>query len=617
MPPLSVVIITFNEEKNIARCIRSVKEIADDIVVVDSYSTDRTMEICLSLGARFVQNKFAGHIQQKNFAITQAQYPHILSLDADEEVSPELRESILNVKSHWDADGYNFSRLTSYCGKWIRFSSWYPSRKLRLWDSRKGHWGGVNPHDVFILDKGSKRKRLKGRLYHYSYDSIRDHVDRINRYTDIIAANYHENGRTSGYFRIFVSPLWRFFRDYFLRGGFMDGFYGLIVCRNSAFETFLKYVKLRWLMLERKKEALQTVCFFNSSITWGGGEKWYFDISTRIQQGGHDVMMVTNRQSALYERISAGSMKVFPIRVTNLSFLNPVKIIRLKRLFIREKVRTIVMNLPSDMKVAGIAAFLAGVPNIIYSRGVSIPIRNSFLNQFLFGRILTWVIANSEETKRTILANNPRLISPDRIRVIYNGINLDAYDRLEVGLVFDRKPGEFIIGNAGRLSPEKGQRYLIDLAVMLKQKGHSFKILIAGEGRLKQELVNYAHDKGVQEEVVFLGFVDNIKSFMTGVDLFCLTSLWEGFGYVLVEAMACRKPVVAFDVRSTREIIDQGVNGYFVENFNLQDMADKIESMIKDPSLAARMGDEGRKKVESVFLIGKTVSQVENLIKSR
>ncbi len=614
MPSLSVVIITFNEEKNIARCILSVKEIADDIVVVDSYSTDSTREVCLSLGARFVQNKFVGHIQQKNFAITQALYPHILSLDADEEVSPELRESILSVKNHWDADGYNFSRLTSYCGKWIRFSSWYPSRKLRLWDSRKGRWGGVNPHDVFILDKGSKRKRLNGRLYHYSYDSIRDHVDRINRYTDIIAANYYENGRTSGYFRIFVSPLWRFFRDYFLRGGFLDGFYGLIVCRNSAFETFLKYVKLRWLMVERKKEALQTVCFFNSSVTWGGGEKWYFDISTRIQQGGHKVMMVTNRKSALYERISEGSMKVFPVHVSNLSFLNPLKLIRLRRLFVREKVRSIVMNLPSDMKVAGIAAFLAGVPNIIYSRGVSIPIRDSFLNRFLFGRILTWVIANSEETKRSILANNPKLISPDRIRVIYNGINLDAYDRLEVGHVFERKPGEFIIGNAGRLSPEKGQRFLIDLAAILKYKGYFFKILIAGEGKLKQELVNYAHEKGVQDEVVFLGFVENIKSFMTGIDLFCLTSLWEGFGYVLVEAMACRKPVIAFDVRSTREIIDQGVNGYFVEDFNLKHMAEKIETMINNPSQSEKMGEEGRKKVESVFLIGKTVSQVERLI---
>jgi len=140
MPKLSVVIITLNEEKNIGRCLESVKDIADEIVIVDSFSTDRTEEICLRYNARFIKHEFVGHIEQKNWAIEQASYLHVLSLDADEELSERLKKSILEVKGNWKHDGYYFNRLTNYCGKWIRHTSWYPARKLRLWDRSKGKW---------------------------------------------------------------------------------------------------------------------------------------------------------------------------------------------------------------------------------------------------------------------------------------------------------------------------------------------------------------------------------------------------------------------------------------------------------------------------------------------
>jgi glycosyltransferase involved in cell wall biosynthesis len=253
MPQISVVIITFNEEKNIERCILSVKRIADEIVVVDSFSTDRTEEICTSHGVRFIKNKFGGHIEQKNFAVSQAKFPHILSLDADEQLSEPLKQSILQVKDSWDADGYYFNRLTNYCGQWIRHSSWYPSPKLRLWDSRKGRWGGINPHDIFILEEGCTKKFLKGDLNHYSYYSISEHIAQINKFSEIRALSYFKEGKTVSYLTIFVRPAWRFIRDYFIKLGFLDGFYGLVICRNSSFETFLKYVKLRSLINQKKK----------------------------------------------------------------------------------------------------------------------------------------------------------------------------------------------------------------------------------------------------------------------------------------------------------------------------------------------------------------------------
>lgn len=247
MQLISAVIITLNEERNITRCLESLVGVADEIVVVDSYSTDGTQRICEEKGVRFVQHAFEGHIEQKNFAITQATYPFVLSLDADEALSDELRDSILRVKNDWNADGYTMNRCTNYCGRWIRHSGWYPDRKLRLWDSRKGAWGGINPHDVFKLHEGSRVEHLKGDLLHYSFASVTEHVQQTDKFTRIMAKALYEKGKKVGVMHLWFKPMIRFFRDYFIYQGFRDGFYGLIICRITAFGVFLKYSRLRQL----------------------------------------------------------------------------------------------------------------------------------------------------------------------------------------------------------------------------------------------------------------------------------------------------------------------------------------------------------------------------------
>jgi glycosyltransferase involved in cell wall biosynthesis len=252
MPKISVVIITLNEEKNIERCLKSVVDIADDIVVVDSYSTDKTEEICNKYNVRFVKHKFEGHIEQKNFAITQAKYPHILSLDADEALSEELQKSIAEVKNNWRYDGYYFNRLTNYCGKWIKHCGWYPDQKLRLWDSRKGRWGGQNPHDEFILENGAIKKFLKGDLLHFSYYSITGHIEQINKFSTIMANERFKKNQKVYLWDIFIKPIWKFVRDYYIKLGFLDGYYGLIICINSSYATFLKYIKLAEMYKNRK-----------------------------------------------------------------------------------------------------------------------------------------------------------------------------------------------------------------------------------------------------------------------------------------------------------------------------------------------------------------------------
>jgi glycosyltransferase involved in cell wall biosynthesis len=251
MTPVSVVIIAFNEEKNIGRCLDSVKEVADDIVVVDSFSTDRTEAICKEKGARFIQHKFEGHIEQKNWAITQAKYPHVLSIDADEALDDRLKRSIINIKEHFSCDGYTMNRLTNYCGQWIRHCGWYPDTKLRLWDSRKGRWGGVNPHDKYEMDAGAKICHLEGDILHYSYYTLDDHYRQVNYFTDISSKALFRQGKNASVLKLAFSPVVKFVRDYFIKLGILDGANGFRISRISAYATYLKYKKLRALNAQR------------------------------------------------------------------------------------------------------------------------------------------------------------------------------------------------------------------------------------------------------------------------------------------------------------------------------------------------------------------------------
>lgn len=240
---ISAVIITFNEESNIDRCLLSMKDVADEVVVVDSYSTDNTPDIAKNYKARVVTQSFLGFTEQKNFALDQATYDHVLSLDADEVLSDELIKSILAVKKDWKSDGYMLNRLNNYCGKWIKNSGWYPDYKLRLWDRRKGRWVGGLVHETVKIDSSSVDK-LEGNLLHYSYTSINQHIQQIVKYSDLGAADLStHNKKIIPFLHLWLYPVYTFFNKYLLKQGIRDGYYGFIIAYLSAFGKFLKYAK--------------------------------------------------------------------------------------------------------------------------------------------------------------------------------------------------------------------------------------------------------------------------------------------------------------------------------------------------------------------------------------
>ncbi len=248
---LSAAIITFNEEKNIGRCIDSLLEVADEILVLDSYSTDATEKICVQKGVRFEQHKFDGHIQQKNRAIDRTKFDYVLSLDADECLDDQLKKSILSVKKNFEKDGYSMNRLTNYCGHWVRHSGWYPDTKIRLFKKGKGRWMGVNPHDKFVLDNETNSEWIEGDILHYSYNTTEDHLKQIEYFSSIAAKELNTRGKKSSWFLIGVKVIAQYIKSLIIKKGFLDGNAGWTISRLSAFATYRKYYKLMRLNQEK------------------------------------------------------------------------------------------------------------------------------------------------------------------------------------------------------------------------------------------------------------------------------------------------------------------------------------------------------------------------------
>ncbi len=241
MEKLSVAIITLNEERNIRDALESVTW-ADEIIVVDSGSKDRTIDICKEYTDKVFYNPWPGHVAQKNIAVNKTSYLWILSIDADERVTPALAGEIQEVLKTPGADAYAMPRHVYYLDRWINYSGWYPDYKVRLFRKDKARWGGTNPHDVVVV-KGNVAY-LKGDITHYSYSDISHHVNTINNFTTISAGEYLKLGKKAGVWNMISRPFGTFFKKYFLKQGFRDGVPGFIIAVSSAYYVFLKYAKL-------------------------------------------------------------------------------------------------------------------------------------------------------------------------------------------------------------------------------------------------------------------------------------------------------------------------------------------------------------------------------------
>ncbi len=244
LTPISVVIITFNEERNIERCIEAVKSIADEVIVIDSFSTDRTKEICESLNVNFISHPWEGYSGSKNKGNSLAKYDWVLSLDADEALSEQLIQSILEWKQNKVNQPAKFNRLTNYCGKWVKNGGWYPDAKIRIFDRTSTCWTG-DIHETLKFNEETEIFHLFGDCLHYSYYTVEQHYNQTEKFTSIQSRDLFLQGKKSPLYKLIFSPMVKFIRDYFFKFGFLDGKVGFTIARISAYATYLKYKKMR------------------------------------------------------------------------------------------------------------------------------------------------------------------------------------------------------------------------------------------------------------------------------------------------------------------------------------------------------------------------------------
>ena len=240
---ISATIITFDEERNIARAIESLRS-ADEIVVVDSGSSDRTVEIAEKLGARVIEQPWLGYASQKNFAAAQASHDWVLAIDADEAISESLEAEIWQLKKNGPKyDAYSMPRLAQYLGKWILHSGWHPDRKVRLYNRAKAKWEGKYVHESVAVTGSTGR--MEGSLLHFTCQSLSEHLKTMDRYTTLAAEELVANNRKIGWRHLLIDPAWTFFRTLILQRGFLDGVEGLSIAWMGALYQFIKFAKAR------------------------------------------------------------------------------------------------------------------------------------------------------------------------------------------------------------------------------------------------------------------------------------------------------------------------------------------------------------------------------------
>lgn len=248
----SAVVVARDEAAQIADCLTPLLRVADEVLLADSGSEDATVAIARQLGARVIHLPWQGYAQTKNQANEQATHDWILSIDADEVLSGQLEQTLLE----WQPQAhtvYALDRITNYCGRWVKHSGWYPDWKPRLFNRKAIHWKGAHVHERLYLPKGYKIVRLSGKLYHYSYRDEQEHLSRIEHYARLSALQMLEDGRKASVWKLLLSPPARFLRTLILKGGILDGALGLKLSWRDAFLVWRKYQLLQELQTEKQK----------------------------------------------------------------------------------------------------------------------------------------------------------------------------------------------------------------------------------------------------------------------------------------------------------------------------------------------------------------------------
>jgi glycosyltransferase involved in cell wall biosynthesis len=355
------------------------------------------------------------------------------------------------------------------------------------------------------------------------------------------------------------------------------------------------------------------ILFVNSIRMWGGAEVWLMDIMSGLQTRGHTLTLVCRPGTILEKNARARGFDVVAMRMR--SDFDPVVVVAMLGLIRRRRIDLVCTNMDKEMRFAGLAARLARHVAVVPSREVDYPIKNALRYRLAYQKLSDSVMTNSESTKRTLLAS-AQWMSPERVEVVYKGIDPAPYlVNPEEGAVVRRElgieMGDPVIGFVGQIIERKGIPDIIEAIPSVIRALPRARFLFVGEGKLSQFLLERVRELGVQDHVVYAGFRSDVVRVMKAIDVLVLASVTEGFGYVLVEAMAAEKPVVATRVSSIPEIVRDGETGILVDVHRPDQLASSLVAILRDPQLAAEMGQRGRQVVLDKFTLERMLERTE------
>ncbi|MDC1068383.1 glycosyltransferase family 4 protein [Candidatus Kapabacteria bacterium] len=342
--------------------------------------------------------------------------------------------------------------------------------------------------------------------------------------------------------------------------------------------------------------------FINTTKTWGGGEKWHFENALALLQKSYEVQIICYPKSELHSKCIKYKIPYLLFKADKFSFLNPLKISKANSIL--NDFSTVILNSPLDLKL--FASSKSKNTKVIYRRGSAIPIRNTPLNNKLI-KNLDLIIANSEATKSTIF-NSGISIEENKITVLPNGINILPKQKAKPILE------TIILGNLGRAVEQKNQLQLIDIAALLRDKGLDYKLIIGGDGTLFSSLKNKVKELELENFVELVGEVKSQESFYKKINIFLLSSKWEGFGYVIAESFNYGKPVIAFDISSNPELIKNNENGFLVKAFDSESFANKIIELSRDKKKIYELGENAYSFIQEHRSFEKSIEKLTELI---
>ncbi|PIE88359.1 MAG: hypothetical protein CSA04_02290, partial [Bacteroidetes bacterium] len=439
MAKLSVVIITYNEEHNIERCLESVKEIASEIVVVDSHSQDRTVALCRQQGARVILHPFENFGKQKQFAQSQATHEWILSLDADEQLSPALQKSIKEALEEPRAEAFSMNRLTNFCGQWIRHGGWYPDRKVRLYRKECARWSNHPVHEQLEVQEGAMTAHLKGDLLHYSIYDLDHHIRQINRYSTIAAEE-------------------------------------MVGQRRSI-------------------NGVMTIIHLSTPQSWRGGEQQVAYLIEELEKSGVDQILITPYGSRLSAYCKSRNITIYHFK--RCSALNVQMALLLRKLC--KRVQEPILH--AHDANAHTAAFLSHLffgnrAPLLISRRVDFPIHRSLFSRLKYNhKRIKRIICVSEKIKEIMV---PALKDPSVLQVIYSGIDLNRFDdchnRNLLRKEFKIPADHTLVANVAAIVPHKDYYTFVDTAAHVLKVHPKTTFLIIGEGEEREQITAYIHE---------------------------------------------------------------------------------------------------------------------------